>query len=78
MLPCATPFSFMSKLLCTNAGRDLRAVYLLTTSAPGYFHKAGFRPAPRENVPAQIRGSREFAHACPASAIVMVRELAEI
>ena len=55
--------------------QGLRALYLLTTTAPAYFPKAGFHPIGREQAPAAIRESREFAHACPASAMMMRRPL---
>jgi N-acetylglutamate synthase-like GNAT family acetyltransferase len=43
----------------------------LTTTAAGYFPKAGFSAISREQAQPEIRTSLEFAHACPASAIVM-------
>ncbi len=49
----------------------LRAVYLLTTTAAGYFPRVGFRPIRREDVPAGIQTSREFTSTCPSSAAVM-------
>jgi amino-acid N-acetyltransferase len=51
--------------------RGLRAVYLLTTTAAGYFPRVGFLPIGREDVPAGVRASREFASTCPSSAAVM-------
>jgi N-acetylglutamate synthase-like GNAT family acetyltransferase len=54
----------------------IESLYLLTTTAPLYFEKAGFRRVERQDVPAEIRASHEFAHACPASAVVMVEDLA--
>jgi amino-acid N-acetyltransferase len=53
---------------------SLEAVYLLTTTAQAYFAGKGFRRVDRKDVPAEIRASGEFAGACPASAICMVRE----
>ena len=46
----------------------LAAVYLLTTTAPDYFGRWGFRPAERSRVPALLSVCPEFAGACPASA----------
>jgi amino-acid N-acetyltransferase len=51
--------------------RGLRAVYLLTTTAAGYFPRVGFLPIGRDEVPAGIRTSREFASTCPSTAAVM-------
>jgi amino-acid N-acetyltransferase len=53
--------------------RDLRApaVYLLTTTAEGYFPKFGFERIGRADVPATLQTSVEFTSACPSSAVVM-------
>jgi amino-acid N-acetyltransferase len=57
--------------------RDLRvsALYLLTTTAEGYFPKLGFERIARADVPASVQASVEFTSACPASAIVMRKQL---
>jgi len=53
----------------------LQAIYLLTTTAAGYFPKLGFVPVERAAVPAEIRASGEFSNVCPSSAVVMHRAL---
>jgi amino-acid N-acetyltransferase len=53
--------------------RGAKALYLLTTTAESYFPSFGFKPTPRDSVPAAVAQSVEFATACPASAIAMVR-----
>jgi amino-acid N-acetyltransferase len=58
------------------AGRGLDAVYLLTTSAAGYFPRLGFVPVAREEVPAAVRGSLQFAGVCPSTAAVLALRLA--
>lgn len=50
-----------------------RDVYLLTTTAEGYFPRVGFACVGREAVPAAVTASVEFRGACPASAVVMHR-----
>jgi amino-acid N-acetyltransferase len=50
-------------------------VFLLTTTAERFFPKFGFEPIDREHVPASVRESVEFQSACPASAIVMRKQL---
>jgi amino-acid N-acetyltransferase len=52
-----------------------RTVFLLTTTAGRFFPKFGFEPIDREQVPPSVRESVEFQSACPASAIVMRKEL---
>jgi amino-acid N-acetyltransferase len=51
------------------------SLFLLTTTADQFFAGRGFEVIARESVPAEIRASKEFASACPASAVVMRREL---
>ena len=53
----------------------LPAVYLLTTTAADYFARRGFERIAREQVPATVQASVEFATACPTSAAVMRRWL---
>jgi amino-acid N-acetyltransferase len=52
---------------------DVPAVYLLTTTAEGFFPKFGFERVTRDDVPAGVKTSVEFRLACPASAVVMRR-----
>lgn len=49
----------------------LEALYLLTTTAEGYFPRHGFEVIDRMAVPEALQGSVEFQGACPASATVM-------
>jgi amino-acid N-acetyltransferase len=55
--------------------RGVPALYLLTTTADGYFPKFGFERITRDEVPDTVKASVEFASACPASAIVMRKQL---
>ena len=48
-------------------------LWLLTTTAHDYFTKLGFVAVPREQAPAAIRATAQFASLCPASAHVMRR-----
>ncbi|WP_394829155.1 arsenic resistance N-acetyltransferase ArsN2 [Pendulispora albinea] len=54
------------------AGRGMREVFLLTTTAADYFRKRGFRETTRASAPAALAASPEFAGACPASATCLV------
>lgn len=51
----------------------LKEIYLLTETAEKYFSGKGFLAVTRDAVPEEIRGSGEFSHVCPASAVVMKR-----
>lgn len=55
--------------------RGVAAVYLLTTTADGFFSRLGFDRIGRDDVPASVRQSVEFQSACPASATVMRKPL---
>jgi len=57
------------------AEQGIRALYLLTTSAEGFFSASGFTRVGRDAVPEGIRSTREFSSLCPESAIVMVKPL---
>ncbi len=51
--------------------RGIGKLYLLTTTAPAFFARRGFKEAARDAVPAAMHASREFQGACPASATLM-------
>ena len=55
---------------------NLRAVYLLTTTARDYFARRGFADCPREDAPAAVRESWEFRTGCPSTAAFMKRPVA--
>ena len=50
-------------------------IYLLTTTAEGYFPKFGFTRIARAEVPATLLASIEFVSACPTTAVVMRKVL---
>lgn len=51
-------------------------LYLLTTDAAGYFRRLGYETMSRDQAPAAVRGTRQFAALCPASAQLMHKRLA--
>ncbi|HUR34036.1 MAG TPA: arsenic resistance N-acetyltransferase ArsN2 [Vicinamibacterales bacterium] len=55
--------------------RGMPALYLLTTTAGGFFPKFGFEQISRADVPASVQVSVEFTSACPSSATVMRKRL---
>jgi amino-acid N-acetyltransferase len=55
--------------------KQLSVIYLLTTTAAGYFPKLGFVTVSREQVPPGVRQSIEFTTGCCASAVVMTKQL---
>ena len=65
--------------LLERAADDMgvRRLHLLTTTAAAFFRAAGFADAERNDAPAVIAASHEFATLCPASAVYLVKTLAE-
>jgi N-acetylglutamate synthase-like GNAT family acetyltransferase len=70
----------LGRVLVTHAIADaevrgVSALYLLTTTAEGYFPSFGFTVTARDAVPEDVRATREFRDACPASATAMTLAL---
>jgi amino-acid N-acetyltransferase len=55
--------------------KKLKAIYLLTETARGFFQKMGFQDIPRDTVPEPLKASSEFSHICGNSAVAMVLDL---
>ena len=53
----------------------LKAIFLLTETAPGYFSRKGYQVIARSEIHAEIQQSSEFSHICPQSAIAMKKDL---
>jgi len=56
--------------------RGVQAMWLLTTSAAGFFQRLGYAACDRAVVPEAIRATCQFSALCPASADVLVKRLA--
>lgn len=66
----------ITEFLLTEAKKkNLRAIFLLTETAKGFFEKKGFFEITRNEVPAEVKASSEFTTVCPESATVMVLPL---
>jgi amino-acid N-acetyltransferase len=57
------------------AARQVRSIYLLTTTAEAYFEHRGYRRVDRAQAPASIQSTREFASLCPSNSAFMVKRL---
>jgi amino-acid N-acetyltransferase len=68
--------ALVTRVIAEAESRGIRALYLLTTTAEQYFPSFGFHTIAREAVPDDIRATKEFQGACPASATVMCRDCA--
>jgi N-acetylglutamate synthase-like GNAT family acetyltransferase len=70
--------ALVTRIIADAEARGIRALYLLTTTAERYFPSFGFRPIARDEAPDDVRATAEFRSACPASATVMTRQIAEV
>jgi amino-acid N-acetyltransferase len=57
--------------------RGLTELYLLTTTAAGFFPRLGFAVVQRTSAPPSVQASPEFAMVCPSSAVAMRLSLSE-
>jgi amino-acid N-acetyltransferase len=55
---------------------QVQDLFLLTTTAPAFFKKLGFKEESREKIAGNITNSIEFKIACPKTAILMRLSLA--
>jgi amino-acid N-acetyltransferase len=67
--------ALVTRAISNAEARGIHALYLLTTTAERYFPTLGFAKVAREDVPAEVRATKEFTDACPASAVAMKRAL---
>jgi amino-acid N-acetyltransferase len=57
------------------AARQVRALYLLTTTAETYFEHRGYKRIDRAEAPPAVKSTREFASLCPSSSAFMIKRL---
>ncbi len=65
-----------ARVLAAAREAGLDRIYLLTTTAAEYFPRWGFRRIARADASTAVQDSVEFSAVCPASAVVMVLDLA--
>lgn len=54
---------------------QVRAIYLLMTTAESFFERLGYRRVERAHAPTPIRSTREFETLCPESSAFMIKRL---
>jgi N-acetylglutamate synthase-like GNAT family acetyltransferase len=64
-----------TRLLALAQTYGIRRVWLLTTDAEGFFSDLGFRAVDRAQAPPEIAATQQFRGVCPASAVLMRRDL---
>jgi N-acetylglutamate synthase-like GNAT family acetyltransferase len=68
--------AIVDRMLALALRRGVRTLYLVTTTAVPFFERLGFAAIDRAEAPPAIAATREFAVYCPASAVLMRRQLA--
>ena len=54
---------------------NIKKLFLLTTTASKFFKNTGFTGINREQVPPEIKNTKEFRNMCPSSAICMAQKI---
>lgn len=54
---------------------DVSDLWLLTTTAAGFFRRAGYADVERGTASAEVQASAQFAELCPTSAVCMTKRL---
>jgi amino-acid N-acetyltransferase len=65
----------LESLMAQTRQEDLRALYLLTETAEGFFARFGFQTVPRDSLDPRLQASRELQGVCPESAVAMRMDL---
>jgi amino-acid N-acetyltransferase len=65
----------LNKIFEISKGLKIEYLYLLTTTAQGYFSKYDFLVIDKNLLPEAIKNTREFQSICPKSAVSMYRKL---
>lgn len=65
----------LARLEHAAAVDGVTSLYLLTTTAEGFFRRAGYMPAERTRAPEPIANSAEFRSLCPASAAFLFKRI---
>jgi len=55
--------------------KGVKELYLITTTADGYFEKQGYERVERAAVPTEIAQSEQFSSLCPSSAVIMKKSI---
>jgi amino-acid N-acetyltransferase len=67
----------VARVAAAARARGLSHLFLLTTTATGFFERRGFHRVERAAVPVQVAESWEFRVGCPETAVAMRFELKE-
>jgi len=66
-----------SRIVSHARSRRVGQLFLLATTAQGFFAKRGFEVINRAEVPSEIAATEEFRSLCPSSAVCMTSKLVD-
>jgi len=55
--------------------KNVKSIYLLTTTAQKFFERNGYVCIDRKEAPEAIKKTREFSEICPSSSVFMVKHI---
>lgn len=64
-----------ARILDYTHSQAIKKLFLLTTTAEGFFSKMGFARVERDKIPESIRATKEFQSLCPSTAICMTKNI---
>lgn len=67
--------AYIEQMALSEVSEDVASLYLLTTTASGYFEKLGFAPVSRSDAPPVIQATTQFAGLCPSSSALLCKSL---
>ncbi len=67
--------ALVARIVDHARGRGVTGLYLFRTDAAGFFERHGFSRIDRNEMPPVLQETKQFTHACGATAIAMARAL---
>jgi amino-acid N-acetyltransferase len=67
--------TLVTRIVDHARSRGVTELYLFTTGAAGFFERHAFTRIDRAEMPQLLQATKQFTHACGATAIAMRREL---
>ncbi len=67
--------SLVNRLIEVARTKNLKDIYLLTTTAEKFFEQKGFQKVDRNMVPQEIKQTPEFSSLCPSTSVIMKKEV---
>lgn len=65
----------LEKIIDYSKSKSVEEIFLLTTTASGFFFKFGFKIIDSDKMPDEIKNTSEFQDICPASSICMKKDI---